>query len=414
MFGLKIRILILLFLALTVILGAMSFIVQRRGSGDVYSPVIEVKNPSGPFRFIEKIFKASAIEKPSKTVFGFLPYWSLSEEKNLDYQTLTDIAYFALYVDGKGNFITRTEDGTSEPGYLAWKEGNTIKTVIKNAKANKVRVALTLAVHDNGDIENLLSCNSCWYNLFDNVLAELTEKGIWDINLDFEYMGIPPYLLETRYTNFVAFIKNELTIKNANAKVTVSTFADSLQKVRITNIAQLNNVADGLFIMAYDFYRPTSDKAGPVAPISGYPDKYDYDITRMIEDYKKVASSEKLILGVPYYGYNWVVENTEPNSTRIPGDDVLGYSISQNYAQISNSDYQKDLLWDTEAKVPYFTYISDTGATRQVYFENAESLREKYILAKRENLQGVGIWALGYDEDKKELWQVLREEFLSE
>ena len=134
----------------------------------------------------------------------------------------------------------------------------------------------------------------------------------------------------------------------------------------------------------------------------------------MLADYKNAAGSDKLILGVPYYGYNWVVEDANPNSTRIPGNDVLGFSISQNYAQIADSDYKKNILWDEEAKVPYFTYTSSTGATRQVYFENADSLKEKYILAKKENLQGVGIWALGYDEDKKELWQLLRDEFLQE
>ncbi|OJI09138.1 hypothetical protein COT69_01185 [candidate division WWE3 bacterium CG09_land_8_20_14_0_10_39_24] len=408
----KIRIFIIIFSLLALAI-AMSFIIKQ-GSGDVYSPIIESKTVNSPLKFMEAIFKSSNLEKPNKTVFGFLPYWSLGEENNLDYQMLTDIAYFALYVDGKGNFITTTEDGTAEPGYLAWKEGATIKTVIKKAKENKVRMALTIAAHNNEDIESLLVCNSCWYTLYNNILKELLDKGIWDINLDFEHMGVPPHLLDARYTNLVAFLRNELTLRNANAKVTVSTFADSFKKVRITNISQLAKVSDGLFIMAYDFYRPTSDKAGPVAPIGGYPDKYDYDLTEMLADYKNAAGSDKLILGVPYYGYNWVVEDVNPNSTRIPGNDVLGFSISQNYAQIADSDYKKNILWDEEAKVPYFTYTSSTGATRQVYFENADSLKEKYILAKKENLQGVGIWALGYDEDKKELWQLLRDEFLQE
>ncbi|MFH1565827.1 MAG: glycosyl hydrolase family 18 protein [bacterium] len=410
---LKIKVFVFI-LILLIIAIAMSLIIRGKRSKEIYNPVISYETSNNPFRFIEEIFnKNSSIKKPSKTVFGFLPYWSLGEEEHLDYSVLTDIAYFALYVNGKGEFITRTEDGTTEPGYLAWKEGNTIKTVIKKAKENKVRVALTIAAHDNGDIENLLNCNSCWYTLSTNIENELEEKGIWDINLDFEYTGVPPHLLDARYTNLVAFLKNELTIRNVNAKVTVSTFADSLQRIRVTNIAQLTNVADELFIMAYDFYQPTSDKAGPVAPLGGYPNKYDYDLTQMLEDYKKVSDPNKLILGVPYYGYNWVVEDESPNSTRIPGSDVLGFSISQNYAQIESSGNRTTDKWDEEAKVPYFTYYSDeTGSIRQVYYENADSLREKYKFAKSENLAGVGIWALGYDEDKKELWEVLREEFL--
>ena len=80
-----------------------------------------------------------------------------------------------------------------------------------------------------------------------------------------------------------------------------------------------------------------------------------------------------------------------------------------------DSDYKKDIKWDTEGKVPYFTYYnSQGGVNRQVYFENSDSLKEKYKLAKNEGLAGVGIWALGYDGDRKELWDVLREEFLED
>jgi len=89
----KIRIFIIIFSLLALAI-AMSFIIKQ-GSGDVYSPIIESKTVNSPLKFMEAIFKSSNLEKPNKTVFGFLPYWSLGEEKNLDYQMLTDIAYFA-------------------------------------------------------------------------------------------------------------------------------------------------------------------------------------------------------------------------------------------------------------------------------------------------------------------------------
>ena len=186
-----------------------------RKDNEFYVPVIESNSKSTAFSFLESVFGITYnIEKPKNIVYGFLPYWSLDEAKNIDYQVLTDIAYFSLYVDGGGNFIKTTEDGTAEPGYLAWTEGKTIDNVIKQAKRYKVRTALTIAAHDNDDIEELLSCNVCWKALADNISKELASKGIYDINLDFEYMGIPPYLLETRYTNLVSYLKNELKRRN--------------------------------------------------------------------------------------------------------------------------------------------------------------------------------------------------------
>jgi hypothetical protein len=47
----------------------------------------------------------------------------------------------------------------------------------------------------------------------------------------------------------------------------------------------------------------------------------------------------------------------------------------------------------------------------QYWFENSETLSEKYRWVLRNRLGGVGIWALGYDNGYPELWQSLRENF---
>ena len=104
-----------------------------------------------------------------------------------------------------------------------------------------------------------------------------------------------------------------------------------------------------------------------------------------------------------------------PKADRIPGDDVLGFSISQTYATIADTKlkYKPEIKWDETAQVPYFTYFNEEyGTTRQVYFEDADSIRAKYKFAKTAGLAGVGIWALGYDGGYQELWELLKEEFL--
>jgi len=167
--------------------------------------------------------------------------------------------------------------------------------------------------------------------------------------------------------------------------------------------------------MAYDFHRPTSETAGPVSPMNSAGTNSDYDLNLMIKDFLSQIAPNKLILGVPYYGYNWVVENGDKYAKRIEGTDLMGYSESEIYDNIMKDidELNLNVMWDEAAQVPYYTYVSpDTGSTRQVYFENEQSLIKKYELVKKQNLAGIGIWALGYDGDKPELWNLINKEFV--
>ena len=348
-------------------------------------------------------------EKPKYRVYGFLPYWMLQNTEYLQLDKLTDIAYFALGINADGTFKTTDPEGFADPGYDRWKKSEALKELIRDSKAAGVNFALTIISHEDETTYKFLDCQSCWDNLLRHIEHELKEGKIRDVNVDFE-LSEPNVKdgYDLKYTEFVSFLNTKLDV------VTVSVLADSLIKPRITNIESLARAADYLFVMAYDFHRPDSDNAGPVAPIGGAGSLSEYDISTMLSDFLKIAPAEKLILGVPYYGYNWLVTSGSEYSERIPGTDELGYSISQSYADIAETrlKYDPEILWDSVGLVPYFTYFNpEFGATRQVYFENIESLAIKYDLAKAKGLAGIGIWALGYDGGYQELWGLLGETF---
>ncbi|MCH7859431.1 MAG: hypothetical protein IID14_06995, partial [Candidatus Marinimicrobia bacterium] len=61
--------------------------------------------------------------------------------------------------------------------------------------------------------------------------------------------------------------------------------------------------------------------------------------------------------------------------------------------------------WDPVSSVPWFNY--DDGGPRQVWFDDSLSLALKYNLAVEKDLAGVGMWALGYDDGRPELWGAL-------
>src|SRR3989339_405017 len=369
-------------------------------------------------------------EKPKATVYGYLPYWTLDKYKYLQFDKLTNIAYFGLYIDELGNF----EETQTVP-----------------------------AIDEKNDA--FLNCRECWNTLLMNLARELDSKEITDVNLNFEYVeSVDPEQAKV-FLEFVRYLNSELDKVYGDSQVVVTTFADSVVQPRISSeIAGLGRYSDGLFVMAYDFHTTQSEAAGPVAPIDGKGSFNQYDIRTLVRDYLTQIPPNKLILGVPYYGYNWVVEKNEPYSKRIEGTDEIGFSKSQPYDKImdllggnlkdesempvdqlavlgaetkaenkaENKDGDKKteaevkgvktfeviepkLQWDELAQVPWFTYTNpDTGSIRQVYFENPDSLKVKYKLVNENKLKGIGIWALGYDGEKNDLWTAINESFIKD
>lgn len=369
---------------------------------------LRVISPVKPKTHIFKMFLPTSKEK-RQVVYGYLPWWSLNDLDYIQLDKLTDIAYFGVYLKSDGTFKKNLDEGIFEPGYNRWVSDQRLDEFIQKAQKYNVRVALTLVAHEDDVTDKFLECKQCWENVAKNLKAEMDKHGVKDLNLNFEYGGFTPKEKADQYVEFVDYINKYMDKQYKDSFVVTSAFADSAIGDRISsNIQGLGEVSDGIFIMGYDFHRPQSANAGPVAPITG--------IEKTLAQFLTQTSADKLILGVPYYGYNWVVENSSNGAARLEGSDEIGFSESQVYAGILGtiSDAKAQVYWDNTAKTPYFSYVSsETGSIRQVHYENVDSLREKYALSKAKNLQGVGIWALGYDRGRTELWDLLQQEFWS-
>lgn len=402
------KLIIFIFVA-TVVLFLANFLYQNVSTrGYLLSPVSTKPN-------VLSFFKKA--EKPKRIIFGYLPWWSIEKIKYLQLDKLTHISYFGLYIDKNGNF--KTEDENGELGsYENWIENKDLDDLIKNSKKKGIRFALSIVSHEDEVSDKFLSCKECWNNLLQNTIKALKEKKIQDVNINFEYVELVEGDQPKKFVEFVKFFNGGLDAEFGNSFLSVATFADSTVKPRITSeLHELGKNCDALFIMAYDFHRPDSDIAGAVAPIGGVDENGgEYDVKTMIRNYLSNVPPNKIIMGVPYYGYNWVVEEVKKEeSVRKPGNDEIGYSQAMPYEDVLGvmDEYKPEIKWDDVAKVPFFDYKNkDTNADRVVYFENAESLKEKYKLINDNNLAGVGIWALGYDGDHPELWNLLYESFI--
>ena len=355
-------------------------------------------------------------EKPKKIVYGYLPYWNLDKIEYLQLDKLTDIAYFGLYLDADGNFVQKEEgsDGymITEPGYNNWKNNEDLKQLIENCKKEDVKFALTIIAHIDESNDAFLNCRECWDTLLRNIQTELDEKGIRDINLNFEHAEGTEDGIDEKFSELTKYLNEELDKIYGSSYVVVSAFGDSATQNRVSSdLENLSRNADGIFIMAYDYHRPTSEEIGPVSPVEGP----GIDVTETIQDFLTVTPPNKIILGVPYYGYNWLVEDDSEYAKRVEGSEENGFSESQSYENVLATiiEVAPEIKWNEEGKSPYFTYVSpETEHLRTAYYENAESLKYKYDLVNDYNLGGVGIWALGYDGGYTELWDLLYESFV--
>ena len=112
-----------------------------------------------------------------------------------------------------------------------------------------------------------------------------------------------------------------------------------------------------------------------------------------------------MILGLPYYGYDWPVVNDFINS------ETTGYGTARTYAEARNLSQFHENFWHDISNSSWFTYLNDQW--RQTWYDDSLSLSFKYQFAKEKDLQGIGIWALGYDDNYNELWDVLENHFAS-
>ncbi len=351
--------------------------------------------------------------KKGYQVYGFAPYWTFDKLDNVDFSVLTTLAYFGVPVDSGGNLVK------DDPGYSTF-VSDKATTIFKKAHDAGTKVNLTVTQMDNFEILSLLDNPDAQKNAIEQIVAEVKNRGIDGVNVDFEFTGTPGSDYRNKFNEFIANLSTRLHSQIPQGEVSVAVYALSAKDPHLYDIASLSKSADQIFMMAYDFASAGADNAEPTSPLYGHKQgKYSYDIATAVEDFLKYMPANKLILGVPYYGYNYLVYNPQVKSETRPYWSWRGTPTVQTYstAQENVTPGMKGIDsyktgWDNDGQVGWRAYhVADTDTWRMIFVEDQRSLGIKYDFAKGKNLAGVGIWALGFDDGRQELWVLLRDKF---
>jgi len=149
---------------------------------------------------------------------------------------------------------------------------------------------------------------------------------------------------------------------------------------------------DRIRIMTYDF---SVGEPGPIAPL-------DWVETAINGAIEATGSPDKLVLGLPAYGRNWVIATAGTCPVDAPGrtsvtarsvDDLL----DRRSALPTRVDETGEWTFDYELEV-----ADETGScvqTRRVHYVDGDGIRQRMDLAREYRLDGVALWALGFEDD---------------
>ncbi|MGE8205593.1 glycosyl hydrolase family 18 protein [Heyndrickxia sp. NPDC080065] len=211
--------------------------------------------------------------------------------------------------------------------------------------------------------------------LINNIYNLVKSKNYAGVNIDFERVRESERDL---YSGFLHSLRERLKPEGYFTTVAVPAKTnDEVSWLKGYDYGGIGAAVDFIFIMAYDFHEASS-LPGPVAPIT--------EVEKTIRYALNLIRSDKIILGVPRYGYEWTMSNGTVESAR---------AVSVASATATAMKYQVPIQYSTEYQQPFYSYRDESGKRHIVWFEDSRARAQKLELVVKYRLRGIGAWQLG-------------------
>jgi hypothetical protein len=325
-------------------------------------------------------------------VVGFFPSYELPRLGALDLAGLTEVVYYGLQVEPGGAVLERP---AASLGWAAIENGAAY-ALIKKAHADGDRVLLGAFTVDQRVINDLSGpgATAAGKKLARELIPVISANHFDGVDLDLEGQATGDRL---GFVRFVSAFSGALRASNPTLTLLLNTYPQAAgDPTSFFDVQALAPLVSQLFVMAYDMNDPEIPSAN--APLFG-PALND---ASTLATYDAGGLGPKVILGVPFYGYDF------PASRAQPPADTTGTPYTVTYSDILQSiehDGHK-AVWDPESETPYSSFRR-AGQWHQTWFDDPVSIALKTALAAQFHVAGVGAWELGMADDAPQMLTVL-------
>lgn len=320
----------------------------------------------------------------SGEVVAALPFWNFEDgtsELMSHTEAFTEVSPWMYGLDPRGRVVSQIPRDRA---------GQT-RAALRSLRDTELRFTPSVANMTRG----AWSYDSVAPILHDPERRKQHVREIVDLVLSNDYAGIDIDYEELRagdrdeFSTLVRELADALHAHDRTLSVAVFAKASERgydERNAAQDYAAIGRAADQVRLMGYDRHWSTSPP-GPVAPVDWIRDVLDYA--------RSTIPPEKIVLGVPLYGYDWSQGRGEP--------------VTWNEATRIAQRHDARIRFDEESRSPWFHYTDADGQRHEVWFENAASSRAKFEVADRSGIGGVYLWMYGPADPAT--WPRLRQTF---
>lgn len=276
--------------------------------------------------------------------------------------------------------------GFDAQGNLQGKEEQVVRGLVGQSK----RIILFGNLTDGGFNEEtahaILTDKAVQDRAIKNLIAKAKGLDAGGVQIDFENI---PGGDRDAYTAFLKRLKGELQPLGMTLSIAAAAKTNDTRTGwgGATDYAAIGQIVDQFYIMAYDEHW-RGGEPGPVASLNW--------VEKVVRYAVGVMPSQKIVLGVPFYGYEWAADPKEGTANN------KAYAFTRLNRRVE--EYGGKVKWDPVVGENVATYKVN-GSERIAWWPDQRSLDAKLKLAYQYNLKGLALWRLGFEDD--EWWNAM-------
>lgn len=307
-----------------------------------------------------------SLPRKDLTVSTWIPYWDESRgfeifENNA--KKIESVSPVWFYTNANGTLTQRKTD-------------TVISSFVTKVHAKKGKVIPTITNGSSSELAVITGSRELTDKHIAEIVATVNKFGFDGIDIDYENLDGKT---KDSYSAFIEKLGAKLHENNKLLTIAVLPKTDNViyqfsTSRQAQDWSRIGAAVDEFRIMGYDWSHNSTTEAGPIAPTYWIKEILDYAVTQV--------PKEKIVLGIPLYGYKWCPGGV----TALTYDQVLELKNNSNVTFDESSGENKMVVDNCEA-----------------WYHDSRTVNVRKEIALDYEIKGVVFWRLGGEDP--EIWK---------